>query len=137
MLFSSLSPPPLPLSYCLAADKTTVMCSTDQHMTQCLTHWVKFSADILKYLFIFSTKTGFDISCKWSPKETICMKCQILFSGKKKKKIYIYIYQFVICCNSPESGKRVKAMGHNLVVQLCTCQAEQEHKSRKYTNILE
>ena len=31
----------------------------------------------------FTQKTGFDISCKLSPKETICMKCQILFSGKK------------------------------------------------------
>ena len=31
--------------------------------------------------FSFSQKTGFDISCKLSPVETICMKCQILFSG--------------------------------------------------------
>ena len=29
--------------------------------------------------FIF--KTGFDISWKLSPMKTICMKCQILFSG--------------------------------------------------------
>ena len=27
----------------------------------------------------FSQETGFDISCKLSPVETICMKCQILF----------------------------------------------------------
>ena len=27
---------------------------------------------------------GFDISCKISPEETICMKCQSLFSGKNK-----------------------------------------------------
>ena len=32
----------------------------------------------LKY---FSQKMGFDISCKSSPKETICMKCKCLFSG--------------------------------------------------------
>ena len=32
-------------------------------------------------------KTGFDISCKLSPMETICMKCQIQFSGKNKKNI--------------------------------------------------
>ena len=32
---------------------------------------------------------GFDISCKSSPKETICMKCQSLFSGKDKKNIII------------------------------------------------
>ena len=29
-----------------------------------------------------SQKTKFDISCKLSTLETICMKCQILFSGK-------------------------------------------------------
>ena len=34
---------------------------------------------ILKH---FSQKTGFDISCKLSPLETISMKRQILFSGK-------------------------------------------------------
>ena len=49
---------------------------------------VKTSADdILKY---FSEKIGFDNSCKLSPSETICMKCQNLFSEKKK---YIYIYK--------------------------------------------
>ena len=35
----------------------------------------------------FSKKTGFDISCKLSPVETICMKCQNLFSGKTKQNI--------------------------------------------------
>ena len=50
--------------------------------------WVKFSADdILKYFSYFSQKTGFDISCKLSPYETICMKCSTLFSGKNKKNI--------------------------------------------------
>ena len=34
----------------------------------------------------FSQKTDFDISCKLSPLETICMKCQILFSEKKKRE---------------------------------------------------
>ena len=53
------SPKPLPLS---------------GHFQQ-TTKWCYFS--------YFSQKTGFDISCKLSPKETICMKCQILFSGKK------------------------------------------------------
>ena len=38
-------------------------------------------------LFLFSQKTGFDISCKLSPLETICMKCQILFSGKNKNNM--------------------------------------------------
>ena len=34
--------------------------------------------------FLFSPETGFDISCKLS-----CMKCQILFSGKRKKIISV------------------------------------------------
>ena len=37
--------------------------------------------------FYFSQKKGFHISCKLSPMETICMKCQNLFSGKNKKTI--------------------------------------------------
>ena len=37
--------------------------------------------------FYFSQKTGLDTSCKLSPMETICMKCQILFSGRSKKNI--------------------------------------------------
>ena len=47
----------------------------------------KISADDnLKYLFsYFPHNIGFDISCKLSPKETICMKCQSLFSGKIRK----------------------------------------------------
>ena len=35
----------------------------------------------------FSQKTVFDISCKLSPKETISVKCESLFSGKNKKNI--------------------------------------------------
>ena len=42
--------------------------------------------DKLVIFSYFSQKTGFDISCESSPKETICMKCQNLFSGEKKKK---------------------------------------------------
>ena len=54
----------------------------------CLALWVKFSADnILKYFSFVSQKTGFDISCKLSPMETICIKCQIQFFGKNKKNI--------------------------------------------------
>ena len=52
--------------------------------------WVKFSADdISKYFSYFSSM------------ETICIKCQILFSGKNKKRYH----QFVICWISPESIK--------------------------------
>ena len=38
--------------------------------------------DIFHFFSYFSQKTGFDLSCKLSSKETICMKCQILFSAK-------------------------------------------------------
>ena len=41
------------------------------------------------YFSYFSQKTSFDISWKLSPVETICMKCQILFSRKIKKNISV------------------------------------------------
>ena len=49
---------------------------------------VVVSADdkLIKF-FLFFQKTRFGISCKLSPLETICMKCQILFSRKNKKNI--------------------------------------------------
>ena len=37
------------------------------------------------YSSYFSQKTGFEISCKLSPEETIRIKCQSLFSGKNEK----------------------------------------------------
>ena len=54
--------------------------------------WVKFSADdILKFFFFFylffPPRIRFGISCKLSPIKVICMKYQILFSGKNKKTI--------------------------------------------------
>ena len=45
-----------------------------------------FSRPHFSYFF---QKTGFDISCKLSHMETICMKCQSLFSWKNKKNITI------------------------------------------------
>ena len=36
---------------------------------------------------VVSLKRGFDISCKLSVMETICMKSQILFSGENKQNI--------------------------------------------------
>ena len=48
---------------------------------------------LISDIFLFSQKTGFDISCKLSPLETICMKSQILFSRKNKKKIF----QYTVC----------------------------------------
>ena len=42
--------------------------------------------DKLLTFFSFSRKTGINKSCILSPLETVCMKCQNLFSEKKKKK---------------------------------------------------
>ena len=57
------------------------------HLT--LNSRAKISAeDILKYFSFFSQKTGFGISEKIPPKETICMKCQNLF----QKKIFLRKY---------------------------------------------
>ena len=49
----------------------------------------KFSRPQSKDFSYFSQKTGFYISCKLSPLETICMKCQNLISGENKKNISI------------------------------------------------
>ena len=46
--------------------------------------WANSADGIFKYFSYVSQKTGFDSSCKLSPMETVCMKCQILFSGEKK-----------------------------------------------------
>ena len=51
------------------------------------TLWANSADDILTILFSYFTQNvGFYISCKLSPTETICMKCQILFPGENKKK---------------------------------------------------
>ena len=53
----------------------------------------KFSRwQIQDIFFIFSQKTGLDISL-----ETICMECQSLFSGEKKK-VQIIIWNFYPEC---------------------------------------
>ena len=59
----------------------------------------KISSDnILQcFILIFSQKTRFDILCKLSPLETICMKCQILFSGKNKKNVMNLLFAEFAC----------------------------------------
>ena len=48
---------------------------------------VKFSRrDFEIFFYYFSQKTGFDLSGKLSPLETIRMKCHSLFSGEKKEE---------------------------------------------------
>ena len=46
------------------------------------------------FIFFFLQKIGFDISCKLSLTETICMKCQILFYRKKINKMSISYAEF-------------------------------------------
>ena len=58
-----------------------------------------FSRQLFEIFFLFFPKIGFDILCKLSPMETICIKCQILFSGKNTKN--------VISLSSAELGQRV------------------------------
>ena len=57
---------------------------------RCSTLCEIFSSQHFEIFFlIFPEKQGFDILCKFSTLETICMKCQILFSGKNKKNINV------------------------------------------------
>ena len=76
--------------------------------------WVKILADnILKYFSYFSQTTGFGISCKLSPMETIRMKCQILFSGENKKNISLSSYELslrVVMVNSFHTYPRLLAV---------------------------
>ena len=72
---------------------------------ECLACWLKFQQKTFWNIFsYFSQKTGFYISCKLSPVETICMKCLIQFSGKSKKNINLLPVEFaqrVVKVNEP------------------------------------
>ena len=50
--------------------------------------WTNSADDKLMDIFLFFQSIGFDILCKLSPKETICIKCQNLFPGKKIRRIF-------------------------------------------------
>ena len=65
---------------------------------------------MLKCFSYFYKKTGFDISCKLSPFETICRECQNLFSGKDKK---------IIISLSAELALRVVMVKSNLFYLFC------------------
>ena len=52
------------------------------HVAVYLALWVTFFSRRHLVFSYFSQETGFDISGKLSPMETICMKFQILFPGK-------------------------------------------------------
>ena len=69
-------------------------------ITYCLALWVRFSADdILKYFFLFSQKTGFDISCNWYP----MFVPTPLFSKKKNINLSSKLAQRVVKVNIPFS----------------------------------
>ena len=52
-----------------------------------LYHLVCWQMAILKYFSYFFQQIGFDISCKLSLKETICMNVKAYFLGRNKKNI--------------------------------------------------
>ena len=56
----------------------------------------RWQLEIFSFFFFFPKKIGFDILCKLSPWETICMECQNLFARKNNKKI---IFQNNVCWN--------------------------------------
>ena len=77
---------------------------------------VKFSVDdSLKYFSNFSQETGFDILCKLSPQESICIKCQIMFYLKKKKE------KTTINLSSDEYAHRVKVKVFHFLYNLNQC----------------
>ena len=51
---------------------------------------------LLKYFAYFSQKIGFDIACKLSSMETICLHCQVLFSGKNKNITDLSFAEFAL-----------------------------------------
>ena len=55
-------------------------------------------------------KIGFDISCKLSPKETICMKYQSLFSEKEEEK-----YQYINLPSAEFAQRMVKVLADDIL----------------------
>ena len=66
-------------------DDNDVGWSDNGHLTLMLGK--NFSRRQFEIFFLFFQKISFDISCKLSPQETICIKCQRFFLGKIGKKI--------------------------------------------------
>ena len=63
---------------CIIKQSTVLWLSKDLTITTLRANW---------YFSYFSQEMGFDISCKLSQLETICMKCQIPFPEQNKKNI--------------------------------------------------
>ena len=60
----------------------------------------QFDDIFLFFFFFFPQKTEFDISCNKSPLETICIKFQNLFSGKKKKNFKMLSAEIFTHCDN-------------------------------------
>ena len=84
----------------------------------------KISADnILKQFSYSSNKTGPNTLCKLSPKvETICKKCQILFSGKIRKKHHssVKFAQCVIKVDETRTDENIKIKPVDQIYSLLT-----------------
>ena len=89
--------------------------------------WANSTWQIGDIFLIFPQKTGFYNSCKLSPLilETICMKCQNLFSGKNKEYILkchllIFLPRVLSVKNCQVSGKQCRPRsGLTLFTPVC------------------
>ena len=98
----------------LVASKLTVECTTLSMLGK---NFSRRHFEIYIYISYFSPKIwGFDISCKLSPQETICIKCQSLFSGKNKKNIPKS--QFVVCWICPPKVVKVNTLTQQVFIYL-------------------
>ena len=57
------------------------------------TLWANSADSKLMTFFLFFPEAGFDISCKLSPLETICKKCQILFSATYRNIFFLFFLE--------------------------------------------
>ena len=60
---------------------------SSSHRSACFLFWKIQQMTKGQYFSYSSLEIGFDILCRLSSKETICMKCQSLFSVENKKNI--------------------------------------------------
>ena len=98
---------------------------------------------IILVLLYFLLKIGFDISCKLSPREIICMKCQSLYLEKKIRKIFqkVVCWIFYTCralkaftawCRLSRQEKHNK----QLRVKTCLLNSEGSNKSSYVHNLI-
>ena len=73
---------------------------------------------------IFSQEAEFDISCKLSPIETVCMKCQILLAGKIRK-----VSSNIL--SAAEIAQRVVSALSNFLLKMTHLQVFVEKKTHK------